>query len=32
LGVSGGVRAWVETPGKGPDWGVRIVITLLYPK
>jgi len=32
VSVSGGVRAWVETPGKGPDWGVRVVITLLYPK
>jgi hypothetical protein len=32
VSVTGGVRGWVETPGKGPDWGVRIVITLLYPK
>lgn len=32
VSISGGVRAWLETPGKGPDWGVRVVITLLYPK
>ena len=32
VSVGGGVRAWLETPGKGPDWGLRFEITLLYPK
>jgi hypothetical protein len=32
VSVSGGARVWLETPGKGPDWGVRFIITLLYPK
>jgi len=32
VSLSGGARVWVETPGKGPDWGVRFVLTLLYPK
>jgi hypothetical protein len=27
----GGVRYWFETPEGGPDWGVRFVLTLLYP-
>ena len=32
VSLSGGVRYWAETPGPGPDWGVRVVLTLLYPK
>jgi len=32
VSLGGGARVWVETPGKGPDWGVRFVLTLLYPK
>jgi hypothetical protein len=32
VSLSGGVRWWVETPGQGPDWGVRVVLTLLFPK
>jgi hypothetical protein len=32
VSIGGGARVWLETPGKGPDWGVRFVITLLYPK
>ena len=32
VSYAGGVRAYVETPDGGPDWGVRFVLTLLYPK
>jgi hypothetical protein len=32
VSVSGGARVWLETPGKGPDWGLRFVITLLFPQ
>lgn len=27
-----GARWWAQTPEGGPDWGVRLVLTLLYPK
>lgn len=27
-----GGRAWLERPTGGPDWGLRLVVTLLYPK
>ena len=26
-----GVRYFVETPGEGPDWGMRATLTLLFP-
>lgn len=32
VSFAGGVRAYLETPTGGPDWGVRFVVTLLYPK
>jgi hypothetical protein len=32
LSYAGGVRLFLETPGDGPDWGLRFVITLLYPE
>jgi hypothetical protein len=32
LSWAGGVRYFVETPGEGPEWGVRLVVTLLYPE
>jgi len=32
LSLAGGVRYYVETPQGGPDWGLRFVVTLLYPK
>jgi len=32
VSVGGGARVWLETPGNGPDWGVRFELTLLYPK
>jgi len=28
----GGVRAYLEAPEGGPDWGLRFTFTLLYPK
>ncbi len=27
-----GGRAYLERPTGGPDWGLRFVVTLLYPK
>lgn len=32
LSVAGGVRAYAEAPSGGPDWGLRFVVTLLYPR
>lgn len=32
VSLSGGARCYVETPGEGPDWGLRAVLTLLFPK
>ena len=32
VSFAGGVRYYFETPGGGPDWGLRFVVTLLYPK
>ena|SRR4249919_3739780 len=31
LSLQGGLRYYFETPGDGPDWGVRFTLTLLYP-
>jgi len=31
LSYAGGARYYLETPGDGPDWGLRIVVTLLFP-
>ena len=31
LSYSGGVRYFVETPGEGPEGGLRLVLTLLFP-
>jgi hypothetical protein len=31
LSWAGGVRYYAETPGDGPEWGVRLVLTLLFP-
>ncbi len=30
--LQGGLRYYFETPGDGPDWGLRMSLTLLYPK
>jgi hypothetical protein len=32
VSFAGGVRYYIDTPPGGPDWGVRFVVTLLYPK
>lgn len=31
ISVGGGLRAYLEVPDGGPDWGARITVTLLYP-
>ena len=33
LQVGGGVRYWADSPEQGPeDWGIRLQLTLLFPK
>ncbi len=32
VSFAGGARYYVESPTGGPDWGLRFVVTLLYPK
>lgn len=32
VSYAGGVRAYLDKPAGGPDWGLRFVLTLLYPK
>ena len=32
LSLGGGARAYLEKPDRGPDWGLRFVATLLFPK
>jgi hypothetical protein len=32
LSFAGGARYYFETPAGGPDWGLRFVVTLLYPR
>jgi len=32
LSFGGGLRAYAEAPSGGPDWGVRVIVTLLYPR
>ena len=32
ISYQGGIRAYLEKPDGGPDWGLRINVTLLYPK
>jgi hypothetical protein len=32
LSWGGGARAYLETPDGGADWGLRFVVTLLFPK
>ena len=31
VSFAGGARYYVETPSGGPDWGLRFVVTLLFP-
>jgi hypothetical protein len=30
--VFGGARAYLDAPDGGPDWGLRIGLTLIFPK
>lgn len=32
VSIGGGVRGYLESPTGGPDWGLRLVFTLLYPR
>ena len=32
VSFAGGTRYYFETPGDGPDWGIRFVITFLFPE
>jgi hypothetical protein len=32
VSYAGAVRYYVETPDGGPEWGVRFVVTLLFPR
>lgn len=32
VSYTAGVRAYLDAPEGGPDWGVRLALTLLYPK
>ena len=32
VSYQGGVRAYLDAPDGGPDWGVRFTLTLLYPE
>lgn len=32
LSIGGGVKYYAEKPTGGPDWGVRLVLTLLFPQ
>jgi hypothetical protein len=32
VSFAGGARCYLDTPSGGPDWGLRFVVTLLYPK
>jgi hypothetical protein len=32
MSFAGGARAYLDKPEGGPDWGIRFVLTLLYPR
>ena len=32
VSFAGGARAYLDAPDNGPDWGLRFVVTLLFPK
>jgi len=32
ISVGGGLRYYASSPNNGPNWGVRLIVTLLYPK
>jgi len=32
VSLTGGARVYLDAPSGGPDWGLRFVVTLLYPR
>lgn len=32
VSIGGGVRYYLEKPDGGPDWGIRLIFTFLFPK
>jgi hypothetical protein len=32
LSIGGGLKYYAEKPAGGPDWGIRLVLTLLFPQ
>ena len=32
VSIGGGIKYYAEKPAGGPDWGVRLVLTLLFPR
>jgi hypothetical protein len=32
LSIGGGVRYYFESPSGGPNWGLRFMVTLLFPR
>jgi hypothetical protein len=32
VSIGGGVRYYLESPAGGPSWGLRLTLTLLFPK
>ena len=32
VSMAGGVRGYVVSPSNGPDWGLRLTVTLLFPQ
>lgn len=32
VSIGGGARVYLDSPTSGPDWGVRLTFTLMYPK
>jgi hypothetical protein len=32
VSIAGGVRYYLESPAGGPTWGLRLTLTLLFPR
>ena len=32
VSIGGAFKYWIESPAGGPDWGLRLVVTFLFPK
>jgi hypothetical protein len=32
MSLAGGARVYLDAPSGGPEWGLRFVVTLLYPR